>query len=106
MRCEDHSSLLLTSLLNHAPYNCHIPQVLIIVFPRGLHDAGQVSQKGMVYDVLEPSKADIPLPDMPVPVHMASKGRPCIVEVDQAEVFQADLFLKFPEGFLEPFGRR
>ena len=90
---------------HQAPDNLHIPQVFDIILSRGLHDAGQANKKGMVDDVPKPFEAYIPLSNMPVSVHMTSKRRPGIVEVDQMKFFQPDLFPKFLQGFLEPLER-
>ena len=64
-----------------------------------------MNKKGMVDDVREPFKPDIPLSNMPVSVHMPPKGRPGIVEVDQVKFLQPDLLPKFRQGFLEPLVR-
>ncbi len=88
-----------------SPDDLHISQILDIIFSRSFHDTGQVNQKGMVDDVREPFKPDIPLSNMPVSIYMPSQRGAGIVEMDQVKFFQSDLFIEFRKGSLETLAR-
>lgn len=88
---------------NQTPNDCHVLQVLVIIFPGRFHDAWKMGQAGVVYNIAKSPKADTALADVPVAVLVRAQGYLGVIQVNQKKPLKVHKTMKFLEGRVESF---